>query len=68
TGKRPLHICANFASAGIGILNDNGIQFLNIIRMFRQLDYFEEYQHRVNTLIGAEQTCHLVNQVLVLIT
>ncbi|TXG66161.1 hypothetical protein EZV62_007436 [Acer yangbiense] len=40
TGKRLL-IGANFASAGIGILNDTGIQFLNMIRMFRQLDYFE---------------------------
>lgn len=41
---------------------------LNIIRMFRQLDYFEEYQHRVTALIGAQQTRRLVNQALVLIT
>ncbi|KAH7571803.1 hypothetical protein ACOSP7_014651 [Xanthoceras sorbifolium] len=67
TGQR-LFIGANFASAGIGILNDTGIQFLNIIRMFRQLDYFEEYQHRVSALIGAKQTRQLVKQALVLIT
>ncbi|KAK2638402.1 hypothetical protein Ddye_026197 [Dipteronia dyeriana] len=59
---------ANFASAGIGILNDTGIQFLNIIRMFRQLDYFEEYQCRVSGLIGAQKTGELVNKARVLIT
>ncbi|KAK4849942.1 hypothetical protein QYF36_002276 [Acer negundo] len=59
---------ANFASAGIGILNDTGIQFLNIIRMFRQLDYFEEYQRRVNGLVGAQKTSALVKKALVLIT
>ncbi|KAK2638300.1 hypothetical protein Ddye_026098 [Dipteronia dyeriana] len=59
---------ANFASAGIGILNDTGIQFLNIIRMFRQLDYFEEYQRRVSSLIGAQKAGELVNKALVLIT
>ncbi|KAK0600777.1 hypothetical protein LWI29_018304 [Acer saccharum] len=59
---------ANFASAGIGILNDTGIQFFNIIRMFRQLDYFEEYQRRVSGLIGAQKTSELVNKSLVLIT
>ncbi|KAK3198245.1 hypothetical protein Dsin_021660 [Dipteronia sinensis] len=59
---------ANFASAGIGILNDTGIQFLNIIRMFRQLDYFEEYHRRVSGLIGSQKTGELVNKALVLIT
>ncbi|KAK2665537.1 hypothetical protein Ddye_004111 [Dipteronia dyeriana] len=59
---------ANFASAGIGILNDTGIQFLNIIRMFRQLDYFEEYQGRVSGLIGAQKTGELVSKAIVLIT
>ncbi|KAK3197879.1 hypothetical protein Dsin_021294 [Dipteronia sinensis] len=63
-----LLVGANFASAGIGILNDTGIQFLNIIRMFRQLDYFEEYQRRVSALIGVQKTRQLVNQALVLIT
>ncbi|KAG4914063.1 hypothetical protein AAZX31_19G235800 [Glycine max] len=59
---------ANFASAGIGILNDTGSQFLNIIRMYRQLDYFEEYQQRVSILIGVARAKKLVNQALVLIT
>ncbi|XVF30958.1 hypothetical protein REPUB_Repub16aG0104000 [Reevesia pubescens] len=59
---------ANFASAGVGILNDTGIQFVNIIRMFRQFDYFEQYQQRLSALIGAEQTRRLVGQAIVLIT
>ncbi|KAI4350128.1 hypothetical protein L6164_010640 [Bauhinia variegata] len=63
-----LLIGANFASAGIGILNDTGVQFLNIIRMFRQFEYFEEYQRRVAAIIGAPQAKRLVNQALVLIT
>ncbi|KAJ4842211.1 hypothetical protein Tsubulata_005861 [Turnera subulata] len=63
-----LLVGANFASAGIGILNDTGIQFVNIIRMFQQLNYFEEYQHRVAAIIGAERTKELVNRALVLIT
>ncbi|KAJ0079884.1 hypothetical protein Patl1_23567 [Pistacia atlantica] len=63
-----LLIGANFASAGIGILNDTGIQFINIIRMFRQLDYFEEYQRRVTALVGEDEARRLVNQALVLIT
>ncbi|XP_021898226.1 GDSL esterase/lipase At5g18430-like [Carica papaya] len=67
TGQRLL-VGANFASAGIGILNDTGVQFLNIIRMYRQLDHFQEYQQRVSSLIGPKQTRRLVNQALVLIT
>ncbi|KAI9078859.1 hypothetical protein K1719_039200 [Acacia pycnantha] len=67
TGRRLL-IGANFASAGIGILNDTGIQFVNIIRIYRQLEYFEEYQRRVSPLIGATRTKRLVNRALVLIT
>ncbi|KAK9188126.1 hypothetical protein WN944_019525 [Citrus x changshan-huyou] len=67
TGERLLN-GANFASAGIGILNDTGIQFLNIIRLFRQLHCFEEYQHRVSALIGVQNTKQLVNKALVLIT
>ncbi|KAJ1413825.1 SGNH hydrolase superfamily [Sesbania bispinosa] len=66
-GERLL-VGANFASAGIGILNDTGIQFVNIIRIFRQLEYFQEYQQRVSELIGPEQTERLVNGALVLIT
>ncbi|KAB1200873.1 hypothetical protein CJ030_MR0G006023 [Morella rubra] len=67
TGQRLLS-GANFASAGIGILNDTGIQFLNIIRMYRQLEYFQEYQRRVRALIGSDRTRRLVNQALILIT
>ncbi|WVZ15715.1 hypothetical protein V8G54_013281 [Vigna mungo] len=63
-----LLVGANFASAGIGILNDTGIQFVNVIRMYRQLELFQEYQNRVSALIGSSQTKSLVNQALVLIT
>ncbi|XP_078442806.1 GDSL esterase/lipase At5g33370-like [Wolffia australiana] len=67
TGERLL-VGANFASAGIGILNDTGLQFVNIIRIPRQLQYFEEYQERLSSLVGAAQARRLVNQALVLIT
>ncbi|XP_059318608.1 GDSL esterase/lipase LTL1-like [Lycium ferocissimum] len=67
TGNKLL-VGANFASAGIGILNDTGIQFVNIIRMPNQLQYFQQYQERVSALIGEEQTQRLVNDALVLIT
>ncbi|KAL5566828.1 hypothetical protein UlMin_029992 [Ulmus minor] len=67
TGERLLN-GANFASAGIGILNDTGIQFLNIIRIYKQLKYFEQYQARVSSLIGPDETRQLVNDALVLIT
>ncbi|KAL5566821.1 hypothetical protein UlMin_029985 [Ulmus minor] len=64
---RGLLVGANFASAGVGILNDTGVQFVNIIRMFGQLENFQEYQQRVSALIGRGQTKTLVNQALVLI-
>ncbi|XP_043707376.1 GDSL esterase/lipase At5g33370-like [Telopea speciosissima] len=67
TGAR-LQNGANFASAGIGVLNDTGVQFVNIIRMPRQLAYFQEHQQRVTQQIGAARTKRLVNQALVLIT
>ncbi|CAE6108350.1 unnamed protein product [Arabidopsis arenosa] len=57
-GRRLLN-GANFASAGIGILNDTGFQFINIIRMYQQLDYFQQYQQRVSRLIGKPQTQRL---------
>ncbi|KAE8707796.1 GDSL esterase/lipase [Hibiscus syriacus] len=63
-----LLVGANFASAGIGILNDTGIQFINIIRMFRQFEYFEEYQSRLADLIGEDEAQRMVNGALVLIT
>ncbi|KAL0005329.1 hypothetical protein SO802_012890 [Lithocarpus litseifolius] len=63
-----LLVGANFASAGIGILNDTGIQFLNIIRIYKQLEYFQQYQQRLSAHIGAGQAKRLVNGALVLIT
>lgn len=41
---------------------------INIIRITRQLQYFEQYQQRVSALIGVEETQRLVNEALVLIT
>ncbi|GAU16468.1 hypothetical protein TSUD_167000 [Trifolium subterraneum] len=67
TGQNLL-IGANFGSAGIGILNDTGVQFINVIRMHTQLDNFEEYQRRLMALIGVSQTKRLVNQALFLMT
>ncbi|KAG4176412.1 hypothetical protein ERO13_A11G243366v2 [Gossypium hirsutum] len=50
-----LLVGANFASAGIGILNDTGVQFINIIRMYKQLKYFQQYQTRLADLVGFEE-------------
>ncbi|KAL2330040.1 hypothetical protein Fmac_017621 [Flemingia macrophylla] len=66
--RENLFVGANFASAGVGILNDTGDQFMNIIKMHRQLEHFKEYQERVSALIGVLRTKRLVNQALVLIT
>ncbi|KAG8060719.1 hypothetical protein GUJ93_ZPchr0002g23341 [Zizania palustris] len=63
-----LLVGANFASAGIGILNDTGVQFANIIHIIKQLRYFEQYQHRLSAVVGEEQARQLVNGALVLIT
>ncbi|KAF0929807.1 hypothetical protein E2562_025945 [Oryza meyeriana var. granulata] len=63
-----LLVGANFASAGVGILNDTGIQFVNIVRMSRQLQYFGEYQDRLRALVGAARARRIVNGALVLIT
>ncbi|XP_057428126.1 GDSL esterase/lipase LTL1-like isoform X2 [Lotus japonicus] len=63
-----LLVGANFASAGIGILNDTGFQFLNIIHMYKQLKLFQHYQQRLSAQIGPEGTKKLVNKALVLIT
>eukprot|EP00257_Ricinus_communis_P006173 XP_002521156.2 GDSL esterase/lipase At4g28780 [Ricinus communis] len=59
---------ANFASAGIGILNDTGYQFVNILRMCSQFELFQEYQERVSAMIGQAQAQQLVNKAVVLIT
>ncbi|CAN6582245.1 unnamed protein product [Malus baccata var. baccata] len=67
TGQKLL-VGANFASAGIGILNDTGVQFANIIRMPAQLLNFQQYQRRLSAQIGPQRTKQLVNQALVLLT
>ena len=36
--------------------------------MYRQLQYFQEYQNRVTAIIGAEQTKQLISRALILIT
>lgn len=63
-----LLVGANFASAGVGILNDTGVQFVNIIRIGQQLDNFEEYQRRLAAFVGDDMARQRVNQALVLIT
>nr|AEY85024.1 zinc finger protein [Cajanus cajan] len=63
-----LLVGANFASAGIGILNDTGIQFVGILRMFQQFALFEQYQQRLSAEVGAAQAKRLVNGTLVLVT
>ncbi|KAI3517828.1 hypothetical protein L1887_17048 [Cichorium endivia] len=59
---------ANFASAGIGILNDTGMQFGDILRVPLQLEYFKEYQRRLGSLVGEKQAKDIVNRGLVLIS
>ncbi|XP_071697821.1 GDSL esterase/lipase At5g33370-like [Rutidosis leptorrhynchoides] len=66
-GKKLLH-GANFASAGIGILNDTGVQFLNIIRIWKQLEYFQQYQKRLESIIGSDDASQLVSTGMVLIS
>lgn len=66
TGEKLL-VGANFASAGIGVLNDTGIQFLSIIRIYRQFEFFQEYQQRLSALIGPEQAQSRVNEGIALI-
>ncbi|VFQ78851.1 unnamed protein product [Cuscuta campestris] len=63
-----LLVGANFASAGVGILDDTGIQFVNIIRIHQQLDYFAEYQERLNALVGSDNGTNVVKEALVLIS
>ncbi|KAG0549292.1 hypothetical protein BDA96_01G242500 [Sorghum bicolor] len=63
-----LLVGANFASAGVGILNDTGFQFVNIIRMSRQLQHFGEYQGKLRALVGAARARQMVRRSLVLIT
>ncbi|WVZ91609.1 hypothetical protein U9M48_037755 [Paspalum notatum var. saurae] len=69
-GADKLLLGANFASAGVGILNDTGIQFANIIRIQKQLRYFQQYQSRLRRILGGDAAAAdaLVNGALVLIT
>ncbi|XP_076929079.1 GDSL esterase/lipase At5g33370-like [Bidens hawaiensis] len=67
TGQNLL-VGANFASAGVGILNDTGAQFVNIIRMPQQLAYLEQYKQRVSEIIGQQETDRLISQSLTLMT
>nr|XP_043611611.1 GDSL esterase/lipase LTL1-like [Erigeron canadensis] len=67
TGQKLL-VGANFASAGVGILNDTGAQFANIIRVPMQMNYFEQYKQRLSGIIGHEEAERLVRQALVLMT
>ncbi|XP_057860365.2 GDSL esterase/lipase At5g33370 [Cryptomeria japonica] len=59
---------ANFASAGVGILNDTGVQFANIIRIPQQFEYFVEYQNKVAQILGSDETARLVEEALFSIT
>ncbi|CAD6263128.1 unnamed protein product [Miscanthus lutarioriparius] len=63
-----LLVGANFASAGVGILNDTGIQFVNIIRIGQQLQNFQDYQQRLAKFVGEDAARQVVNNALVLIT
>ncbi|CAL5207099.1 unnamed protein product [Lathyrus oleraceus] len=67
TGQRLL-LGANFASAGIGILNDTGVQFVRILRIFQQFSMFEQYKQRLSVEVGADEANRIVDEALVLIT
>ncbi|KAJ9535143.1 hypothetical protein OSB04_un001780, partial [Centaurea solstitialis] len=67
TGQKLL-VGANFASAGVGVLNDTGVQFANIIRMPLQMAYLEQYKQRVSEIIGPQETERLITQSLTLVT
>ncbi|GLJ14998.1 hypothetical protein SUGI_0244870 [Cryptomeria japonica] len=59
---------ANFASAGVGILNDTGVQFANIIRMPRQFQNFVQYKNKVVQIVGVAETDRLAAEGLMSIT
>ncbi|KAL7586383.1 GDSL esterase/lipase At5g33370 [Lactuca sativa] len=67
TGQKLL-VGANFASAGVGVLNDTGAQFANIIRMPMQMANLEQYKRRVSDIIGPQETEKLISQSLTLVT
>ncbi|CAN0903334.1 GDSL esterase/lipase LTL1 [Linum grandiflorum] len=58
---------ASFASAGIGILNATGVQFGNLIRIYQQFLYFEQYRRRVAAMIGEEETQYLIESSIFLV-
>ncbi|CAK8572254.1 unnamed protein product [Lathyrus sativus] len=62
-----LLVGANFASAGIGILNDTGFQFLEVLHIDKQLKLFQHYQQRLSLHIGEEEAKKVVNKAIVLI-
>ncbi|VAI10276.1 unnamed protein product [Triticum turgidum subsp. durum] len=59
---------ANFASTDFDILNDTGVQFVNIIRIAQHLQNFEDYQQRLATYVGEDAARERMSQSLVLIT
>eukprot|EP00253_Pinus_taeda_P018766 PITA_18766 len=59
---------ANFASAGVGILNDTGAIFMAVIGIQQQFEYFREYQRRIAAIIGVPATRNLVSEALVSVT
>ncbi|KAL6651010.1 hypothetical protein ACP70R_009935 [Stipagrostis hirtigluma subsp. patula] len=63
-----LLVGANFASAGVGILNDTGIQFVNIIRIGQQLQNFQDYQQKLAAYVGEEAAAQVISNALALIT
>nr|XP_045090958.1 GDSL esterase/lipase LTL1 isoform X2 [Aegilops tauschii subsp. strangulata] len=63
-----LLVGTNFASTGVGILNDTGVQFVNIIRIAQQLQNFQDYQQRLAAYVGEDAARERVSQSLVLIT
>ncbi|CAI0393890.1 unnamed protein product [Linum tenue] len=59
---------ANFASAGIGVLNDTGFQFVTVLKMYEQLGMFLEYKHRLAALMGPAKAQEVVSNAVILIT
>ncbi|CAN1132105.1 GDSL esterase/lipase At5g33370, partial [Linum perenne] len=59
---------ASFASAGIGILNATGVRRGNLIRMYQQFFYFEQYRRRVASLIGEEETQYFIEGSLFIVS
>ncbi|XP_071698702.1 GDSL esterase/lipase LTL1-like [Rutidosis leptorrhynchoides] len=67
TGEKLL-VGANFASGGVGILDETLFFFGNQIKITMQMQNFEEYQQRLKDIIGHEETERLVNKALTLVT